>query len=228
MKQSFTSKTRRIMLVWALVLAATLSPFADAFRSSVTATPLDVVSLDLPTKQIGDLPKAAHPDDIRKANAESSTFDDEQTTTTPPRKFTYDLGLEKNKPLIQKRTEETDPTDESLHPARFMIEHEAVSNYPSPLDSSRIPNAQTKSVRKNLPKVNHRRHSEDVLHIRDSPSIQNNNGNRKEDGNYRHPVIAPIHELTNFDVNTVWVEMMLHNERNKMLLAAQSSLRQRG
>jgi len=219
MKQSSINKARTIMLAWALVLAATLSPFADAFRSSATATPPDVVPMDLPTKQMRILPRA-QPDDSSKLNADSIAFDNKQAAA-PARKPTYDLGLGENKPVINKRAEAMNPTDVSLHPARFMVEHEAVNKYPSPLDSPvKYSNVQSKSVRKNLPKVNHRRHSEDFLHIRDS--LQNDQDYHNNDDNSRHPVIAPIHELTKFDVNTVWVEMMLYNEHNKML-AAQSS-----
>ena len=214
MKQSSINKARRIVLAWALVLAFISSPFADAFRSSATAGPPDVAPLDLPTKQVRILPKT-QPEESTKTGVISKP-------TTAPRKVTYDLGLGKNKPVTKKRAEKTNPTDISQHPAQFMIQHDAVSDYPSPLDMISKSNVPSKPKRKNLPKVNHRRHSEDVLHIRDSHD-QNNN---KNDGNSRHPIIAPITTLpgtvaTKFDVNTVWVEMMLHNERNKML--AQSS-----
>ncbi len=223
MKQSSIIKPRRLLLAWVSVLAFLSSPLADAFRSSATATPPDVAPLDLPTKQVRILPKT-QPEELRKTGVSSTIRDDE--TPAKPKKVTYDLGLGKNKPVTNKRAEKTNPTDISQHPAQFMIQHDAVSDYPSPLAVASESNLSSKPTRKNLPKVNHRRHSEDVLHIRDFPSSQNDQNNHQKEENSFHPIIAPINALpgataTKFDVNTVWVEMMLHSERNKML--AQSS-----
>merc|ERR1712063_95676 len=197
------------------VLAFLSSPLADAFRSSATATPPDVAPLDLPTKQVRILPKT-QPEELRKTGVSSTIRDDE--TPAKPKKVTYDLGLGKNKPVTNKRAEKTNPTDISQHPAQFMIQHDAVSDYPSPLDMASESNVPSKPTRKNLPKVNHRRHPEDVLQIHDFPSSRNEQDN--EDENSFHPIIAPISTstgatATKFDVNTVWVEMMLHSERNK-------------
>jgi len=177
-----------------------------------------------PTKRTRLLPRT-QPEETSQSSA-ATTIKYEKQETAPPRKFKYDLGLGKNKPVTNRRADEMSRTDDtSLDPARFMIEHEAVSKYPSPLDSNSNSHHQTISSRKNLPKVQHRRHSEDVLHIRDFPSIRNGQENDNNDDNSRHPVIVPVHRLstessalmTKLDVNTVWVEMMLHNERNKIL-----------
>lgn len=212
------------MLFVAVILTSMPSVFVDAFRSSATATPPDVVPLDLPTKRTRRLTQT-QPSGTSQSSA-ATTIKYEKQETTPPRKFKYDLGLGKNKPVTNRRADETPLTDDaSLDPMRFMIEHEAVSKYPSPLDSNSKTNHQTKSARKNLPKVQHRRHSEDVLQIQDSPSICNEKDNRSNGDNSLHPVIVPIHRfsaessapVTKLDVNTVWVEMMLHNERNKVL-----------
>jgi len=212
------------MLLLAIILASMPSVFINAFRSSATATPPDVAPLDLPTKRTNLLPRT-QPDETNQSSA-AITIKYEKQETAPPKKFKYDLGLGKNKPVTNTRADETPRTnDKSLNPARFMIEHEAVSKYPSPLDSNSNSSHRTKSSRKNLPKVQHRRHSEDVLHIRDSPSVRNGHENDNNDDNSRHPVIFPVHRLptessasmTKLDVNTVWVEMMLHNEQNKIL-----------
>lgn len=151
-------------------------------------------------------------------------FEKEANTLPTKSKSNYDLGLGKNKPVTNKRVKEALRVDASLDPTRFLVEHEVVSKYPSPLDSDSnlISSHRPKSDRKNLPKVKHRRHSEDVLRIRDSPSVGNEHSNHNNDDNSRHPVIAPIHRfstesITKLDVNTVWVEMMLHNEQNKVL-----------
>lgn len=224
MKQSSINKARSLMLAWLLVLAFISSPFADAFRSSATATPPDVVPLDLPAKQMRILPKT-QPEEFRKADIGNTKHGDGQSSTVR-RKVTYDLGLGKNKPVINKRADETKATDVSPDPAQFMIQHDAVNKIPSPLDSTSKSNNQSKAARKKLPKVNHRRHSEDVLHIRDFPTFRNDQNDHRNDEKTQHPIIGRRTTSTGatvakLDVNTVWVEMMLHNERNKML--AQSS-----
>merc|ERR1712146_37390 len=126
----------------------------------------------------------------------------------------------KNKPVIAtKRAAATTMMD----PTRFMIDHESVRQYPSPNNGSgNKGNAQAKTRSVDLPKVQHRRHSEDVLLIRDGDN------NYNDDTNPRHPVIVPLNRnsaenglpATKIEVNTVWVEMMLHNEREKLLQAS--------
>lgn len=204
MKSSSTSISQMLRL-FSVVLLAT---FADAFRTSATAVPPMVAPLDLPSK-----------DTIRSPQT--------QPTVPTRRKFKYDLGIGKNKPIINTRPKETLSTD--LDPARFWSGHESVRSYPSPLDSNFVSNSQTKSNRrKNLPKVQHRRHSEDVLSIWD-PSCAKN-GERSDccddnDDNSCHPVIIPTLfssagnnvQAAKLDVNTVWVEMMLHNEQKKFV-----------
>jgi len=209
MKPSSTTGARIIMLALALLFASIPSAYVDAFRSSATATPPDVVPFDLPTKRttLSQPDETSKTDSVNKINLETPT-------KSLQLQFKYDLGIGKNKPVINKRVYETSTTNASIDPTQFLVEHEAVSTYPSPMDSNS--NHKTKSARKNLPKVNHRRHSEDVLHIRDSHSVRNVENDRSGD-NFSHSVIVPIHSAAKLDVNTVWVEMMLHNERSKVI-----------
>lgn len=211
-----------MMLVLVALISASISPeHVDAFRSSATAGPPDVVPLDLSTKRTSRLPRV-QPDEMNNDCA-SKKLKMENPAKSQTRQFKYDLGIGKNKPVVSKRVGEVSTTESSVDPTRYLMEHEAVSSYPSPLDSN-TRSQQSKSKRKNLPKVNHRRHSEDVLHIRDSLPIQNHGKNCNGD-NASHPVIVPIQKYsaesgttgTQLDVNTVWVEMMLHNERSKAL-----------
>ncbi len=211
MKPSTTTEARIIMLALAFLFASIPSAYVDAFRSSATATP-DVVPFDPPTKRISPSP-LTQPDVTSKTNSVNK-IKLETSTKSRQRQSKYDLGIGKNKPVINKRVDETSSTDASIDPTQFLVEHEAVSTYPSPMDSKS--NHETKSARKNLPKVNHRRHSEDVLDIRDSHSIRNLENDCSHD-NSSHPVIVPIHSAAKLDVNTVWVEMMLHNERSKVI-----------
>lgn len=200
-----------------------LAPFADAFRTSARAAPPVLVPLDLPLEgKIRFLP--AQPNDA--AEFVANTVSVEKVTITRT-KLKYDLGLGKNKPVANKRTEETPSTDKAFDPTRFLIEYESMRSYPSPLDlgseSQSRNNNRTKNKRKNLPKVQHRRHSEDVLYIRDSDYITNGEDNCNDDS-FCHPIIVPINHFsvgsnipaTKLDVNTVWVEMMLHNEQKKL------------
>jgi hypothetical protein len=146
--------------------------------------------------------------------------------TTFQSNFKYDLGLGKNKPVTNKRTGESSPVDKSLDPTQFLIEYESIQTYPSPQNlASQVYSRNSderKRKRKILPRVQHRRHSEDVLRIRDPDSIVHIDTNCQDD-NYCHPIIVPINHIpsennapgTKLDVNTVWVEMMLHHEQKK-------------
>ena len=124
---------------------------------------------------------------------------------TPPKiKQTYDLGIGKNQPLAQKRsyTVSNVVRDDAAQFLGLGMEHESVRPYPSPLDyASLSPASPAKSP---LPKVQLKRNSEDMLAIRNSDNFT--------------PDIIPISDAQ-LDVNTVWVEMMIHSEQMKLALA---------
>ncbi|OEU21896.1 hypothetical protein FRACYDRAFT_258839 [Fragilariopsis cylindrus CCMP1102] len=134
------------------------------------------------------------------------------------------------------------------NPTHFLVEHEAVRPYPSPTNSNSSNNNQNdkeksnssaKNNNKKLPIISHVRKSEDVLHIQDPT---NNVGEYHYGDNNNlgdHPIIIPINnyhylssssigdaisnksaEVVKFDLNTVWVEMMLHNEHKKLTSAS--------
>jgi len=238
MKPSSMHTSKITILLAVLFVASILAPFADAFRSSAMATPPIVEPLNLPTEGTRRLQLTQHTNEITEQPRAATILIEKVTTVTPRRKPKYDLGLGKNKPVVTHttRAEIMPPTDNNqfLEPTRFLIEHESVRSYPSPMDSE-ISRSQNRTndrtignrKNKNLPRVKHRRQSEDVLLIRDPDSIRNadEDDNNYKDGNVRHPVIVPIHrfsteqndEAEKLDVNTVWVEMMLHNEQKKFL-----------
>ena len=230
MKPSSIYTSQITILVVVLFVASILAPVADAFRSSTTATYPIVEPLNLPTEGMRRLPLTQHANEITDLPRAATILIEKVTTVTPRRKPKYDLGLGKNKPVVTHttRAEIMPPTDNDhiFEPTRFLIEHESVRSYPSPMDS-KISGSQSRTdnrKNKNLPRVKHRRHSEDVLLIRDPDSITNADAYYKDD-NVRHPVIVPIHHFSTgmngqaekLDVNTVWVEMMLHNEQKKFL-----------
>jgi hypothetical protein len=100
-------------------------------------------------------------------------------------KPTYDLGLGKNKPVYGKAQSTTDDV------TQFLVEHESVRRYPPPLQEKKLP----------LPKIQLERKSEDILYIRSRD----------------HTVVPHISTTSDaqLDVNTVWVEMMIHSEKMK-------------
>jgi hypothetical protein len=113
---------------------------------------------------------------------------------------TYDLGLGKNQP-VQGKTQT--PTG---HVTSFLLEHESVRQYPSPLDEQAIQEPSINKRKKILPKVNLKRRSEDVFRI--------------ESGEFNAaPLIIATSSGDKFDVNTVWVEMMIHSEQMKLVPA---------
>ena len=110
---------------------------------------------------------------------------------------TYDLGLGKNPPVVGKRT--SIDTDRNTA-TRFWVEHEAVHQYPSPSLAieefkPRIPPKMP------LPKVKPSRMSEDVLNISSKKGSS---------------VIFQANPNLKIDLNTVWVEMMIHNQQMQL------------
>ena len=111
------------------------------------------------------------------------------------RSTTYDLGLGKNQPVIGKTTSIVTDLDTAT---LFWVEYEAVNKYPSPtLATEEITsNAPLKIP---LPKVKPSRMSEDVLNITSKKDLSS--------------VIFQVNPNLKMDLNTVWVEMMIHNQQ---------------
>lgn len=213
------------MIVLFVAITTFLAKSAQAFRSSVTTTPPISPSIDLPKEETSPFRR---PKPIKETKSNTDTFSIDKVTTFQSN-FKYDLGLGKNKPVTNKRTGESSPVDKSLDPTQFLIEYESIQTYPSPQNlASQVYSRNSderKRKRKILPRVQHRRHSEDVLRIRDPDSIVHIDTNCQDD-NYCHPIIVPINHIpsennapgTKLDVNTVWVEMMLHHEQKKKFI----------
>jgi len=201
-----------------LIVTSIFVPLADAFRFSATVSFPIPPPLDLAIESKKQLQR------IQIGEVARKRADGVDQVTASRRKLKYDLGLGENKPFNNERAGETTPGDNDLDPTQFLIEHESVRPYPSPLNfDSKLESRSTnhsRNNRKNLPKIQHRRHSEDVLQIQDVRVI----GNPLDDcidGNSCYPIIIPINEISavgnapveKLDLNTIWVEMMIHNER---------------
>lgn len=142
----------------------------------------------------------------------------------------YDLGIGKNRPVGSQNgsIEEDSLVDSRLDPTQFLIEHESVRPYPSPLNLTKndVHRKDPKNhKRKNLPTVQNIRHAKDVLHIQNPNCIGSNNSDNDNSIRLCLPIIAPINDFSTesnepvakLDVNTIWVEMMLYHEQSKML-----------
>ena len=131
----------------------------------------------------------------------------EQVSIKRRSKPTYDLGIGKNKPLYNI---EASCIEEIEGATKFLVEHESVRAYPSPLmvDASHkaSSNPTTTKPKKVLPKVQLKRKATDSLSI----------------GNDDISNIPQIRQTSSvqLDLNTVWVEMMIHSEQSKLVPAA--------
>ena len=116
--------------------------------------------------------------------------------------FSYDLGLGKNKP-VKGRSRELD-----YDAAHFMVEHESVRDFPSPLEKVKFPlqAAKTETISR-LPKVEPKRQQEEHLKIVRGASV---------DEADEYPRMIPISNMR-LDLNTVWVEMLIHDEKMKLV-----------
>jgi hypothetical protein len=113
--------------------------------------------------------------------------------------FYYDLGLGKNKPVYGGTLQKNDPVDAT----KFLVEHESVRAHPSPFGQAQ-PSQQAEPKKKRiLPEVQLERRSTDIL------TIQN-------DGIVVIPHIS-VTSKAQLDLNTVWVEMMIHSEQMKLV-----------
>jgi len=227
--KSSRQRTAKLMFILFVSLQLIAAPLADAFTSSATANhPISIVSFEATKKEKRRLPRRTLTSD--ENNAPTTTIFVEKVKTER-RNLKYDLGLGKNQPVNNDNGNESSSSGKQRSPpTQFLVEHESVRPYPSPLnlDSQQSESSnnrnEAKSNRKNLPKVQPRRQSKDVLHIRDPIYM----GNTKDDNAFGHPVIVPINHSSvgrnnnepavKFDLNTVWVEMMLHSEHKKLVI----------
>lgn len=218
MSRDSTNPSQIISLL--LIFAPFFAPLANAFRLSKTATPPIFPPFDFSV----ELKKQSQPtqgNEVAQSNP-GSVFSNKLMASRI--KYKYDLGLGKNNPMTNKTSGETTPVDNNQEPTQFLIDHQSVRPYPSPLnlESQKREGNSSKNKRENLPEIQHRRHSKDVLHIRDVPTIASSMDDYNKDHSF-HPIIVPVNMLypgysrpvEKLDINTIWVEMMIHDEQKK-------------
>jgi len=124
--------------------------------------------------------------------------DELSTNLAPPKKIvsrkrnprSYDLGIGKN-PAVNGVTSFVNEAD----PAKYWAGHEATNAFPSPIR------------KKPLPKVHLKRMAQDVLEIKE----------RGERGDPHSPYVVKAFHREQLDLNTLWVETLIHAERQRQL-----------
>ena len=132
---------------------------------------------------------------------------------------TYDIGLGKNKPVLSKTAHTTRDTSiveefDTTNAFMYWNDYESVREYPSPLEKSETTfmksDPPTKKARK-VSTINPSRHVEDSLPILAGKS---DTMSTVKD----HPVMLRS-DSSRLDVNTAWVEMLIHSEQRKFATA---------
>jgi hypothetical protein len=112
----------------------------------------------------------------------------------------YDLGLGKNAPVnCSKENLWSCSTDDPYKAVRYLVEHHGVIELPSPLQK----NDEDQRKDKQQQTIVHSRFSDDVLFI---------------DASNKHPIALIRKDLelnVELDVNTIWVEMLIHEQQAK-------------
>jgi hypothetical protein len=136
------------------------------------------------------------------------------------KKPTYDLGIGKNKVVnfdmaVSAGNQNNQYVKDAVGVGQFIVEHEGVQEFPSPIREERIEPVPSATKRQVLPKVHPMRNVSDLLDI----------SSLSDDA---LPVMIPLYDSSTafehgmveplkLDPNTVWVEMMLHDEIHKLV-----------
>lgn len=120
----------------------------------------------------------------------TSTSQQQQTQ----QRVKYDLGLGKNPPVTRKAGRKTKTRMSTSEATRFWMIPEAVNNYPSPLLS--------KEAGAKLEQIVPSRMSLDAVDI---------SGKNKD-----ATAVLQVNPV-DLEMNTLWVEMLIHHQQNKML-----------
>ncbi|CAB9500671.1 expressed unknown protein [Seminavis robusta] len=139
------------------------------------------------------------------------------TSTQQPCRATYDLGLGKNAPVTHSSgsnlyTAESD--SRVLEATKYWSEYESVREFPSPQSQ------QVVAYRSAVPETNKKMRKTVLLHpkrtMQDSLTIVPNAARQKLRTSTGQPVPMMVQsDASQLDVNSVWVEMLIHSEQQK-------------
>lgn len=150
-------------------------------------------------------------------------------------KYSYDLGLGKHSPLIKddemNHHRNIIDTNDVYHASRFLSVHESAQPFPTPQEAKC--EAETiivktiirkqkqekvkKPRRKPYPKVQPKRQLEDVLFI-----LTNDNSSTPKATTEKQLPVMVQPGNSQLDLNSIWVEMMLHDQQSMAAAAAHS------
>mmetsp|Transcript_12531 Transcript_12531/g.34531 ORF Transcript_12531/g.34531 Transcript_12531/m.34531 type:complete len:235 (-) Transcript_12531:108-812(-) len=128
--------------------------------------------------------------------------------------YSYDLGIGKNKPFVPRVTTASMVSINDV--TQHMNQHESTRTFPSPLmDEDVMPATPAKDQKKNkvLPKIRLERRSADVLSI----TANDETISTQQAQPRTLPTITPKIRSTEMDINTIWVEMLIHSEQQTPL-----------
>ena len=140
---------------------------------------------------------------------------------TKMKRASYDLGIGKNPPVVYGQPSQSPPTNTYVNieeSTRFWVEYEATQEFPAPIVE--IPKKPVTS-KTPVPKVQPKRRTKDALHIQHPPvnnrRASTSSTSSSENGEKLLGSVPSMRRISNdqLDVNTAWVEMMLHSEQMK-------------
>jgi len=152
------------------------------------------------------------------------------------KEYSYDIGIGKNRPHdfdFETEIDDSCGSDKDIYEAaRFMVQHESIQKFPSPLDpihqqrgtrndekGSELNHARKRRP-KALPKVEPKRQLEDVLFILDELD-ESSEQKLASTSKSRHPVMIQPNQNRQIDINSIWVEMLIHDQQNAAIAALQ-------
>ncbi|CAB9505551.1 expressed unknown protein [Seminavis robusta] len=145
----------------------------------------------------------------------------------------YDLGIGKNPPFsgsIGAVLQSQEPSD-IYDACQYLIEHEAVRDIPNPTNTPREQyGAQPESNQRpktsnrivNKPKIIYPKRSESVLFTSDR-SLRAKKSLRRANRTIKPASVVGMTDSNDeLDINTVWVEMLVHSEQSRVAYSATS------
>ena len=159
----------------------------------------------------------------------SSHASTKQVSSPPPKRANrYSLGIGKNLPVPTARIAMSSsslpsPEDCPYEACRFLMEHQAVREYPSPSqnedpapnnDGLSATNIETRKASIPPERIRYSRRSEDALMILESRNDKQRSNSKNRARKSKQIIVA--HTSKKLDMNTAWVEMLLHCEKEKL------------
>jgi hypothetical protein len=203
-----------------LIITLGVKPFDEALGYSIgvpasTPKPAELRSISNSIFLRDDVFEQTHYSDILQLQIKDEDTGDKEAATRATSKASYDLGLGKNLPLLkQSREIEISPgkeTKDIYQASMYWSEYESVRPFPSPIAPTEdmiVDRKRTTPKTRMIPIYPSRMSTEELI-------ILATNDSRKETHKEKQPVMAAASQSTKIDLNTPWVEMLIHSEQLK-------------